>query len=239
MPPRDLSRRAADATELMDDPQADPQALARTYRRFGLVNRVLSGWHGLYRQHIRPRIRGGDVRILDIGSGGGDIARALAVWAGRDASRLHVTALDADPRATAWARVQDGPATVSYVTATARDLVAAGDRFDVVVSNHLLHHLADAELADLLRDSGELLVTDGLAVHSDIARSPAAHRLFAALTLPFQPTLLAGSFIRADGLTSIRRSFTPAELRAIAPPEWTVSTAAPCRVLLMRDGGDV
>ena len=45
--------------------------------------------------------------------------------------------------------------------------------------------------------------------------------------LPFR-----GSFIRADGLTSIRRSYTAAELRAAAPPGWKVRPGFPFRNLL-------
>jgi hypothetical protein len=46
--------------------------------------------------------------------------------------------------------------------------------------------------------------------------------------LPFH-----GSYIRQDGLTSIRRSYTAAELRAAAPPGWTVVPRPPFRNLLI------
>ena len=63
--------------------------------------------------------------------------------------------------------------------------------FDVVISNHLLHHLTPAQFQGLLADSGALAMA--AVIHSDIARSPVAYALFAAGTLPFFP----GSFIRA------------------------------------------
>jgi hypothetical protein len=54
--------------------------------------------------------------------------------------------------------------------------------------------------------------------------------LFAAATWPLARTLLADSFIREDGLISIRRSYTVAELVAIAPPGWIVRTGVPARL---------
>ncbi|UYO95948.1 methyltransferase domain-containing protein [Microbacterium sp. M28] len=229
----DLRSRDTSARELMDDPDADRIALEATYRRFRMINALVGGWRRIYLHRIRTRVRAGDVRILDIGSGGGDVTRRIARWVRRDASRAIVTALDADPRATAWAERQSGPANIRYRTGTTADLVAAGERFDVVVSNHLLHHLDS--VPDLLRETEALLAEDGIAVHVDIARSRRAYALFDALTRVLQP-FLVGSFIRADGLTSIRRSYTVAELAERAPQGWTAVASSPHRVVLLRGG---
>ena len=211
--------------------------LEKTYRRFALVNGALSGWRRAYRRSImergeRARAQGRELRIIDIGSGGGDISRAIARWAREDDVPVRVVALDADPRATEWAREQPGPATVAYRTGMSADVAESGERFDVVVSNHLLHHLTDPEMDALMNDSERLLSEGGLALHSDIERSRLAYGLFAAATWPLQPTVLAGSFIRPDGLTSIRRSYTADELRARVRDGWTVRRAAPCRLEL-------
>ncbi|WP_460794840.1 methyltransferase domain-containing protein [Microbacterium sp. GXF0217] len=230
----DLATRATSARELMDAADADRAALERTYARFRLVNPVVGGWRSIYRRLVRPRVKAGGVRILDIGSGGGDVTRRLARWARRDAADAVVTALDADPRATAWAAQQGGPTNVRYRTGTASELVASGERFDVVVSNHLLHHLDT--VSGLLAETDALLDTDGIAVHVDIARSRHAYALFNALTWPFASTVLAGSFIRDDGLTSIRRSYTVTELARLAPQGWSAAAAAPCRALLISGG---
>lgn len=85
--------------------------------------------------------------------------------------------------------------------------MAAGERFDVVVSNHVLHHLGDTERDAFLRDSAALAVSR--SVHSDIRRSAAAYRLYAVGSV----LVTAGTFIREDGLRSIRRSFTVPEAR--------------------------
>ena len=105
---------------------------------------------------------------------------------------------------------------------------AKGCSFDLVVSNHVLHHLAEDELPAFLGESAGLC--HGRVIHNDLRRSPAAYALFFAGSWPF-----TGSYIRQDGLTSIRRSYTAAELRAAAPPGWTVVRRAPFRNLLILD----
>lgn len=231
----DLSARAVEAAELMDDPHADRRMLEHTYRRFELVNAAVARPGLLYRRDIRPRARRGRIRILDVGSGGGDLCRGLAARLRRDGLSADITALDADDRAVRWASGHDAGAGVRYVCALTTDLVREGERFDVVVSNHLLHHLGSGELQQLLDESRRLLAPGGLVVHRDIARSRTAYALFTAVTLPFSRNLLAGSFIRDDGLTSIRRSYTARELAAVAPVGWRVRTAIPSRIELRWD----
>ena len=98
-----------------------------------------------------------------------------------------------------------------------------------MVSNHVLHHLDG--LGAFLAESA--MLSRGTVVHNDIRRSPAAYALFFAGSWVF-----TGSYIRQDGLTSIRRSYTAAELAAAAPAGWTVARHAPFRNLLLLDTTD-
>ncbi len=228
----DLSLRDVRAVELMDDPGADPAMLEKTYLRFRLVNAVVSRPGLIYRRDIRPRARRGRIRVLDVGSGGGDLCRRLAASLARDGLDADITALDADERATRWAAAHDDGAGVRYRCAYTSQLAREGEEFDVIVSNHLLHHLGSEELQGLVTDSRRLAGDGGLVVHQDIERSRAAYRLFAAATRPFAGNVLSGSFIREDGLTSIRRSYTARELADVAPPGWTVRRGIPSRLEL-------
>jgi hypothetical protein len=71
-----------------------------------------------------------------------------------------------------------------------------------------------------------------MTVHSDIARSRFAYGAFGLATAPLFP----GSFIRADGLTSIRRSYTARELREAVGPGWRVIQQNPTRLLAVSIG---
>lgn len=226
-----LRQRDELAVELMDSPDADPEMLAKTYERFRLVNAVVSGERAVYRRWVRPRLSPAwRTRLLDIGSGGADLPRRLLRWAEADGLRLEVTAIDPDARAMAWASARPRTPGLTLRRAMSRELVAEGEQFDLVVSNHVLHHLDGRELGAVLRDSEALLGTGGLAVHGDIERTRLGYAGFRVGTLPFARNLLAGSYIRPDGLTSIRRSHTAVELAAVLPDGWRVRRAFPSRL---------
>lgn len=224
--PRPLRERDAHAVEEMDRPGCDPARLNRTYAQFSVVNRAVAGWRGIYRTHIRPVLSATTVTtLLDVGCGGGDVPVLLAAWAARDRRKLEITAIDPDRRAFDFALHRGRVDGVTFRQASTAELVDEGQRYDIVVSNHVLHHLGTAELPQFLTESA--LLSRGTVIHNDIRRSPAAYALFYAVSWPFP-----GSFIREDGLTSIRRSYTGAELQAAAPPGWSVLPRPPFRDLL-------
>jgi len=222
-----LRSRDTEVSELMDDPGCDPAALDRTYARFRLVNRLVAAWHRTYRERVRPVLAAGrTTSLLDLGCGGGDVARALAGWARADGLRLRVVGVDPDPRAFAFATAQPPVAGVVFRCAGSAELVAAGERYDLVVSNHLLHHLDASGLQQVLQDSERLAVR--LVLHDDLRRSRAAYLAWAAVAWP----AAHGSFLLTDGLRSIRRSYRPAELARVAPTGWRVERHPPFRLLL-------
>ncbi|GAA2114251.1 class I SAM-dependent methyltransferase [Kocuria atrinae] len=217
-----LRRRSIDEPELMDDPNCDPVALDNTYRLFGVINPMVASWRPVYRRWIRPAIRSASLEgrtptLLDVGSGGGDVASSLSRWTRRDGLDLAITAIDPDPRAHAWSSAHDNGAGVEYRAQSTAELVTAGERFDVVVSNHVLHHLSPSELSALLADTSAL--TRSVAVHNDLRRSRAAWLLYWLGTLPL---IRARTFARFDGLLSVRRSYRRDELVEALPATWRV-----------------
>lgn len=225
-----LSARDERLTELMDDPDCDPVRLRRTLQRFWAVNGAVSRWGRVYRSHLRPALAraGGPVRILDVGCGGGDVLRRLVRLARRDGFAAEGVGIDPDPRACEVASAGPRVDGVSFRRAASDELAAAGERFDAVVSNHLLHHLDTASFYGVIADS-EALATR-VCVHSDIARSRAAYAMFAVAAAPLAP----GTFLRVDGLRSIRRSYTRNELAARLPDGWRAEQPTAFRLLAVR-----
>ncbi|WP_295792264.1 methyltransferase domain-containing protein [uncultured Microbacterium sp.] len=226
-----LARRDTVLTELMDDPHCDPRALAATYRRFDTVNRLVSAWGHVYRARVRPELRalGRPARVLDLGCGGGDVVVRLAGLARRDGLDVEWVGADPDPRALDAARERSRP-DVRFTAQGSRDLIAAGETFDLVLSNHVLHHLDAAALRTFADDS--LTLARGSVLHADIARGRLAYGLYAVGIAP----LATGTFLRVDGLRSIRRSYRAPELAAALGAPWRVQTPAPFRVLAVARG---
>jgi 2-polyprenyl-3-methyl-5-hydroxy-6-metoxy-1,4-benzoquinol methylase len=227
----DLTRRATALSELMDDPDCDPALLAATYARFAGVNRLVSGWRGIYRSRIRPVLD--PVRpttILDIGFGGGDVPLAIARWARSDGLSVRITAIDPDERSLTFVRGAWSDSPVTFRRAHSSELVAGGERFDIVLSNHVLHHLDAQTLTSLLADSAAL--AGNQVLHNDLERSTLAYAAYGLATWPGR----RGSFLHVDGLRSIRRSYRSDELHALTPPGWTVERRFPMRLLLSWTG---
>lgn len=222
-----LSTRDLALLELMDDPDCDPGRLRATLRRFGTINRLVSGWGAVYRDRLSPFLAslGRPARVLDLGCGAGDLVARLAALAERDGLEVEWIGADPDARALEVAVARPVRPQISYVRADAATLLGDGERYDAVVSNHVLHHLRGDALPAFIDESAAL--ASGIVLHNDIARSQLAYSLYAVGITPFAP----GTFLRTDGLRSIRRSYRPDELRPLLGPQWGVESPAPFRLL--------
>ena len=217
-----LRRRAEALTERMDEAGCDPAKLARTYAQFEAVNALVSSWGGVYRSRIRPELQAGARTVLDIGCGGGDVLRRLAAMARKDGFSVDFLGVDPDFRAIDFARTQKNPANVRFEAVDARELTG---KYDIVVSNHVAHHLTPAEIPDFCAASERLAAR--LALHCDLRRSGVAYALF-----PLIGGWFSRSFILEDGLRSIRRAYLPEELSALVPNGWQVRSSHPFRLQL-------
>ncbi|MDA1028681.1 MAG: methyltransferase domain-containing protein [Bacteroidetes bacterium] len=227
MPTLFLKHRRTDLLELMDDSDCDLEMLRETYRQFTTVNGLLSGWRRAYKRFIRPRLTDG-CSMLDIGCGGGDLLIRLAAWAAADGVRVKLTGIEPDRRAVDYASGLALPENVSIEAKTTSDFVREGRQFDIVVSNHVLHHLSTAELTAFLDDSKQLAST--LVLHNDIRRNDLAFVGFLPMWFFFR-----NSFIVRDGLTSIRRSYREDELLEVVTDDWDVIVMPLFRNLLISE----
>ena len=133
----------------------------------------------------------GNERALDVGTGAGAIAIALAPLV------AHVVGVDIVPELLAEARLRS-PACVRYVEADATALPFDSCSFDLVCSARTLHHvgrpeLVIAEMNRVLEPGGIMLVVDQLAPGDPLAatelnrfeqaRDPSTTRVLADLDL--------------------------------------------------------
>lgn len=222
-----LSQRDTTSQERMDDPDCDPDELRNTYRQFSNVNPLISQWRTIYRKKIRPLLQtDAPNTLLDIGFGGGDIPIRLARWATDDNLDLTITAIDPDPRAFNFVQELERPPNVEFLQCHASDLDPSKQQYNFVISNHLLHHLNQQELFNILEQAKTL--SNKAVIFNDIHRSDWAYLLFNLLSRP----IFHSSFITEDGLTSIKRSYTYSELSEVAPDDWQVESMVPFRLLL-------
>jgi 2-polyprenyl-6-hydroxyphenyl methylase/3-demethylubiquinone-9 3-methyltransferase len=111
------------------------------------------------------------LRLLDIGCGGGLIAEPMA--------RLGAEVVGADPAPgsveAARVHAERGGLRIDYRAASAEDLVAAGESFDVVLALEVVEHVADRDA--FLAACAALLRPGGIVVLATINRTPKAFAL--------------------------------------------------------------
>jgi len=171
----------------------------------------------------RVRARGIDARpwrILDIGFGAGDMLARIARWGERHDVALDLNGIDLNPNSAPVARARLGN-DVSLITGDYRKL--AGQRWDIILSSLVAHHMTAAQRATFLRFMEEEAARGWLVNDLHRRRLPfAGYPLLAAL---------AGvdPIVRRDGQLSVGRSFRRHEWRAMlarALPE----AADKCRI---------
>lgn len=222
--------RATDLAELMDAPDADPVMLRRTYERFALVNRWVARWESTYVEHIRPLFKSGQtIRILDVGCGAGDVSLYLRMRCQIDGFDPQITLIDPSEHVDAYFKTHPLPDGVRYLRTDTSELVRTGATFDLVISNHLLHHLTEPQVVQVMEDS--LRMCTRRVLFSDLDRNVIAWAFFAVFAWPFS----FGTFIHTDELRSIRRSYLRQELIDLLPGGWSVQRQFPFRLLVMRD----
>jgi 2-polyprenyl-3-methyl-5-hydroxy-6-metoxy-1,4-benzoquinol methylase len=225
-----LAKRATELREIMDDLHCDRTLLYKTYDHFKIINQLLSGWHGLYRRYIKPLAQSESrkLRLLDIGFGGGDIPMGIAKWAQRDGIELEITAIEIDPRALEYVKKLPPLENVNFQNLSTKDLIAQQQTFDLVICTHVLHHLSEEEIKEILADAEQLATH--LVLFNDLERSDIAYGLYGLIAKPLFP----GSYLYIDGLRSIRRSYHHQELKALLPTSWIVKPVFPFRLLLVQ-----
>jgi SAM-dependent methyltransferase len=182
------------------------------------VNRWLGGQRALLRHlsEVLPPARSSEpgraITILDAGTGSGDLPRAIVRWARRRQLRVQVVASDIQDQTLEIARRRSAEfPEIDFVRADVRQLPFANQTFDCALLSLTLHHLEGDDPVRALRELGRVS-RHGILV-GELERGWPGYlgaRLLAATIWR------TNRLTRHDGPLSVRRAFTPGELRALA-----------------------
>jgi len=209
----------------MDGP-LDEQVLRDNLRDLMRVNRYLGGIR-LSTQAVERLLSRTSVdehvRLLDIGTGAGDIPIALIDRLAEHGRTMTVHAIDTREEMIAFAERRAGDrADLTFAVSTVGDrLPFADDSFDIVHCSLVLHHLEPDEGTRLIGEAAR--VSRIGVIVNDLDRAP--HLWIGAWLLGH---LLTGNrYTRHDGPLSVRRAYRPAEVMAMA-----ASSGLECRAHL-------
>ena len=209
-----LLREEASGLECLDQPKLDPSELRVALRDVERLNHWFGGAHCVLQEEERiSRERGltGAVRVLDVGSGGADIPRALIRRGKLNGLQVHSVACDRHEQVSSVAAdFCGGEASISILRADALAPPFAPGSFDFVTCSLMLHHLAEDEVLRLLEAvrplAGQALIL------CDLERSG---RAYAGVWLATR-LFCRSRITRHDGPVSVRRAYTITELTALA-----------------------
>lgn len=221
-------KRDKNITELMDDPDCNPEKLLRTYKQFSFVNRMFSNWKKVYKRYIRPRLTDPKTAytLLDVGCGLMDNSKYIQQLARRDGFSIQITGLDPNPILKHFFQNQQIESSIQYISSYLNETNSTL-KYDFIISNHLIHHLNDLQIEELHRDIA--IRTNKVAIMNDIHRSVWAYIGFSIITFPYK----GWTFIQTDGRRSIKRSFKSDELSKLLPEPWVVARIQPFRLLTL------
>jgi 2-polyprenyl-3-methyl-5-hydroxy-6-metoxy-1,4-benzoquinol methylase len=179
----------ADVPELLEDPTLPADVVAAAYRNLASTQRFLGNTRAIFRQ-LRKH-RDPIHLIVDIGCGQGALLEEIQKRLGVD-----VIGFDLRPAPSGPVRILTGNATVDPLP-----------RADVALAVCVVHHLSEAEIIALIRNVSK---SCRRLILLDLVRHWIPLTLFRVFVAPFLHRINA-----VDGLTSIKRAYTPRELREI------------------------
>ena len=185
---------------------------------------------------LLPRLNCSPLQILDLGAGTAQIPIVIA----RRALYTHIIAVDAAPSMLAVARVNIAAANLTNridpILADAKRLPFCDNSFHAVISNSILHHIADPQA--VLAEAVRVVTPGGLLFHRDLARPSDEGELqhlietYAGAATSCQRNLFADSLRAALALGEVRElvshfGFAPNTVQMTSDRHWTWSAQLP------------
>lgn len=229
----------ATTPELMDTEQVPFEEFRDCLVDLSRVNRMTLTYRPTVKffERLRQSGRwpeGRPLEVLDVGSGYGDVLRAVQRWARGAGAPLRITGVDMSPWSTRAA--QEAPESnegIDYVTADAFDYEHERP-VDVVTSSQFTHHLPDALLVRFL---AFMEARAGIAWFvSDLHRHPVPFHFFKR----FAKLARFHRFVQHDGPVSIASAFVAEDWRSamqragIDPSAATIRWEVPFRMTVER-----
>ena len=189
--------------EILEHPSVDDGTIHQSISDVARSNTVFQGARAVI-ETLAPYFAtfGATATLLDVGTGVGDIPSKATAAAALRGITLHTIGLDGE---LVLARAA-GARVTHAICGNALELPFADRSVDIVTCSQLLHHFRDIEATTLIREMNR--VARVAVIVSDIRRSWLAAAGFWAASFPlrFHPVT------RHDGVVSVMRGFTPAEL---------------------------
>jgi ubiquinone/menaquinone biosynthesis C-methylase UbiE len=147
----------------------------------------------------------GKLKVLDIGSGGGDTLRMIDKTFGKN-YELSLTGVDLKKDCIDYARENCSKYDITFIESDYRNLLAVDQDYDIITASLFCHHLTDNEIVELLKWTKQN-ARAGILIN-DLERHFLAYYSIRWLTKLFSSSYL----VKNDAPLSVLRSFKRNEI---------------------------
>jgi 2-polyprenyl-3-methyl-5-hydroxy-6-metoxy-1,4-benzoquinol methylase len=197
--------------ELMDELNSGGEEIKQTLKELKTINRFLGGNHvttnGLQKLAANSVEQ---IRIADIGCGGGDILLIISDWCRRHKINSQLIGVDANPNIIEYAKVNtSGRSEINFLCQDVFDPTFAKEKFDIITATLFCHHFKDEDLIALIK-SWTRQSTRGVVIN-DLHRHWFAYYAIQTLTRTFSKS----EMVINDAPLSVLRSFSKNDWKKI------------------------
>ena len=203
-------RNRSEHPEKMDDLSVPEGEVRKALAEIERINKWLGGYKVVIDALNRIDWPREPTVIMDLGSGGGDVLRAVSQWADKKQRRVRLVGIDMNPAMTRYAgnKSLKFPA-ISFRTANVFDDALLSDAPHIAMCSLFAHHFDRDDLVKLIVQMNKL--ARRAVIINDLHRSRIAYHSIKALTTLFSKAEL----VKYDAPLSVARSLTRKEWQQV------------------------
>lgn len=207
-----LYTRRSQEPELMDDFEVDGFIIEQTLRELEIINKWLGGNYVTINaiDKLIGKDRDKTWRIIDLGCGGGEMLKLIALWARKRSIRVELIGIDANQHVVNYAEKNTSEfPEISFITGNVLSEDVMQMAADIITATLFTHHFSDKDLIWLFQRAKKC-ASVGLVIN-DLHRHWFAYRSINMLTALFSKSPL----VKNDAGLSVLRAFKKRELTDI------------------------
>ncbi len=192
--------------ELLDAENIPADDLYRNLYELEVINRYLDG-HRVTLAGLKKLIGQNKqaIHLADIGCGGGDTLKAIAIWARKKKIQVRLTGIDLKADCISYAKenCKDFP-EISFICDDYRNVFQNSNNISIVHCSLFCHHLNETQITALINDC---LQNKSHLLINDLERHPLAYHSIKWITHFFSKSYL----VKNDAPLSVLRGFKTSE----------------------------
>ena len=204
-----LTPKRSDKKEILDTEDYTEKDLEENLKDIRFWNRIF-GVHALMLRYIKKIIGKynlSKIKILDVGTGSGDIPRCIVKYLRNKNIPVKILAIDSNPITVKIAKEYTKDYQEIMIKKRKVQDLSIKEKFDIVLFNLTLHHIAQNQRINILNKLYS--ITSKSLIVSDLNRS-----LYAYWTVKLLTPLLTKNYLsRHDAPLSVLKSMTKSELQ--------------------------